>query len=467
MTTSVLRPASPPEGATVVTAEADPAIPVGTDSTETLRQLPLFVWMFVGSLVLNIFSGHWEHFKMPIGPDRLLFAGAIVLLLVDHRRPKRAWKPVFWVMIALVVWTFYSMVFHDMQSDTNALFALLDRIAVPFLFFAVGPLIFTTQVRRDLLLKAMTVTALYCALIAVVQIVGPQSLVWPRYILDLTTGDFVSRALGPFGNPEALGNTLAISIVMAGVLYARSEGRKVWRFIALATIPLSVLGIVLTQTRSVWAGAGIGLIVIFLAVPKLRMWIPGLVIAAAMAVVGLLVAMPALQTSLLDRLNDDRSIADRLNTNNAALSIIDANPVTGIGWARFLEVGTQWVRQAENYPITTVDIEVHNVFLSRAAETGVLGAALWIIAALMGPLAALWPRPRTDEHGMWWLILIAAVCCWGVTSMTSPNPYPLPNNLMWLVGGIVGAPAIFRFTRADSVRRQWLWRPVRRGSTSG
>ncbi len=64
---------------------------------------------------------------------------------------------------------------------------------------------------------------------------------------------------------------------------------------------------------------------------------------------------------------------------------------------KFLDVSTDWVRQADGYPITNVTIEVHNVFLGRAAELGIPGLVLWTACVVAGPIRSMFQR-RYDEN---------------------------------------------------------------------
>jgi putative inorganic carbon (hco3(-)) transporter len=197
------------------------------------------------------------------------------------------------------------------------------------------------------------------------------------------------------------------------------------------------MGVVLTLTRSVWVGAALGVLVLMVVVPPLRRRLVALIAAATAAGGVLLLTVPGLATTLMDRLTTARSIFDRQNTNAAALRAVAAHPVDGIGWTQFLGQGTDWVRQADDYPITNVDIEVHNVVLSRAAELGLVGAALWVACVLAGPVLAMTRRPGDLDLQGWRPVVIGYACVWGVCAMLSPLPYVLPNNLLWLLAGMV------------------------------
>jgi O-antigen ligase len=229
--------------------------------------------------------------------------------------------------------------------------------------------------------------------------------------------------------------------VLAACLFASilsaARARGAWRAASAASAALSGFGVLLTLTRSVWIGAVLGALVVVVMVPSLRRRILMLTAGAAAALGAVVLSIPGLTTILVDRLATSRSVYDRQNTNAAALRAIAEHPLDGIGWTRFLVEGTDWVRQADGYPITNVDIEVHNVVLSRAAELGLIGAALWVACVLAGPALAVLRRPGDADLQGWRLVFIGYACVWGVCIMVSPVPYVLPNNILWLLAGIL------------------------------
>lgn len=428
--------------------------PASTTRRESAETTPLYVWCLLASLVCSMFSGFSSLLHLPLPPDRIFFAGALVLLLLDPHTERLRWRGVYAVMLVLVAWTGWSILTHGGLRDTVGAFAFLDRIIVPFLMFCLGPLVFTTTKRRDLLLRTMTLVGIYLGFTAVFELFGPHALVWPSYIMDPNVGILFGRARGPFAGAEANGMTMAISLLMAGFLFSRSRGA--WRWISAVGIAATSVGVVLCLTRSIWIATIIAVIAVASCVPTLRRRLPGLIVAVVAVFLLVLVAVPDVGTALSERLSMKSSIYDRQNTNAAGLRVVAAHPITGVGWQQFVHVVDDWVRQDPDYPVSNIAIEVHNVFLSRAAETGIPGSVLWILAVLGGPVSvALGLRRRelgSEAHG-WTLVLIGTLVIWLVPSLTSPNPYPLPNDLMWLVAGIAGRSQLMRGAASSSWER--------------
>ncbi|MTB72260.1 hypothetical protein GGG17_09810 [Arsenicicoccus sp. MKL-02] len=440
-----------------VDAKASP-LATGTPGEAREREsIPVYVWLMLAYLVTNMFSGHWSELGIPAPLDRAILLAALTLLYLDPERDRARWRPIYGVMIFLVLWTTWSALTAGTLLTDKGFYALLDRIIVPMVMLLVGALVFTTPRRRDLLLKTLVPMGLYLGLTSWFTIVGPRSLVWPRYIITfLDTNPLAandSRAVGPFLTGEGSGFTMNLCLFAAGFAVYRFRG--LWRWLALATIPACLMGVVLTATRSAWLAAALGLVAVSLLTPVLRRWL----IPAGVALVALgaaaLVAVPTVSELVLSRFGTQRSLYDRANTYEAGWRALDQHPLFGVGWSTFIDHGVDWVRQSPEYPITTVTIEIHNVFLSRAVETGVIGGVLWAVICLFGPfIVLLRPDRRTPERYGWWLFTVMAFFAWLVPTMTSPNPFPLPNTLTWMIAGIAGREFIVRTTGSRTAEPQ-------------
>lgn len=396
------------------------------------------VGLVLAGLALSVLSKHSQYLGFPVSPDRPLLAAGVGLLFLTGNllaAGQLRWRWVHTFMVATVLWILWSALSHQTLLDSQGFFALLDRIIVPFVLFALAPLIFRTQADRRLLIKTLIPLGLYLGLTAIFEMIGPRVLVFPAYIADVRVGDVWGRARGPLLSAEANGMILAASLFAA--LIGLRHFRGVWKAIAALTLPICAVGVLLTLTRSVWLGTVVGVLAMALLTPSLRRRLP-LIIAGGVALVGaILMTLPSLTQLVVDRLTTQRSVYDRANTNAAALRMVADHPIDGVGWTRFMPLSADWVRQSDTYPITHVAIEVHNVVLGRAAEVGLVGAALWVGCVLAGPVLAVIRRPRDPALEDWRLVLIGFGCLWGIAIMLSPVPYQLPNNFLWLLAGLV------------------------------
>ncbi len=125
-----------------------------------------------------------------------------------------------------------------------------------------------------------------------------------------------------------------------------------------------------TLTRSVWIGGFLGTVGAMMLTRKTRRIIVPVVLVGTLVVVGTLAVSSRIRSEATGRTESQSPVWDRENTDLAALKIIAEHPLTGVGWENFINVSAQYMRQQPDYPITGVNLEVHNVFLSQAANLG-------------------------------------------------------------------------------------------------
>jgi putative inorganic carbon (HCO3(-)) transporter len=418
-----------------------PTPPAGSLAAAESPKVPLEVLLFLGGLVMSVFAGNSKLIGFPVPPDRLLFGSSLALLLFRAsrtRRPGTAQRALLALMVATVAWVIASGLTTRSLLTSFGFFALLDRIVLPFVFFMVAGRVFGEARSRHLLLRVLVLLGLYLGATAFFEVVGPHALVFPGYIIDPDVGISFGRARGPFLASDADG--LVMVACGGAAVLACLRWRGVWRLVALAASLTCALGALLTLTRSIWVGAVVALVLAGVTAPRVRRWLPMVLAVLGIGVVTALSVLPGLHEDAFSRAADSRSVYDRQNTNAAALRAIEEHPLTGVGWMRFIDVSDDYVRQSEEYPITNTRIEVHNVVLGRAAELGLPGAMLWVLCVLAGPVRAAVRRVADppDVEG-WRPVLVASLACWLVAIMFSPVPYPLPNFLVWLLGGMVAA----------------------------
>lgn len=411
---------------------------------------PPYVWLFLAGLVLTMFSGHSGDLGLPLPLDRLLLASAALLWFLDPDRDRLRWRAFYVVAGLTVLWTTLSWVSSGSLTDSYKLFGLVDRIIVPLAMFPLGAAIFGTAHRRELLLRTGGLLGAYLGVVGLLEYLGLYSLILPSYIGSLRGQAEEFRAGGPWLSPEPYGMVAALALVLS-VLLLRTTREAAWRAVAVAGMVGGLVGSVLSMTRSVWGAVLAAGLLVGLILKQTRRWMPLIVLGVVAVAVLLLLAFPDFRDALLARLTTERSVFDRQNTYEAAWRIVAQQPLFGIGWGEFIAQNVLWVRQADTYPVTTVTIEIHNVFLARAAETGIIGGLLWILCVATGPLLGLLARPQTLSAARWKLAGVAAFLIWFLPSLTSPNPYPMPNYLIWLVWGIAARGILVQLPKGPAV----------------
>lgn len=401
-------------------------------------------WLIGLGLGLSCFSGNWRYMSLPPSLDRVLLLSGIALALVKAIRSGGAravpLAPVHLVLGLLLAYAFASALWSGTLDDSVASLALVDKFgALPFALFFIAPIAFADERQRRILLVCLLWLGAYLSLTAILEGVGLSQLVLPRYIDDASIGITTGRARGPFAAADANGQALFFCAVGAAV--AMWTWRRV-RVVAGAVLIGCVFGILFTLTRQVWLAGGAGALVTMLAVAQLRRYTVLAVAGVGVMVVVALAGIPGFYHRVDGRLSDKSPVWDRYNSNSAAIRMVEARPLVGFGWYSFATDSRPYFELAGDYPLTTV-YRVHNVFLSNAAELGLVMAVLWALALLFAVGRGVLERapPGLDP---WRAGLLAVAVCWLVIANFTPLGYAFSNYSLWLWAGVVAAGWIRR-----------------------
>ena len=409
--------------------------------------LAVVVWLvdpaytLSAAIFLTPLAGNWQQLGVPgaLSPDRLLFAGAIVAVLM--RAPPVAGRPrlqtsgAHWLLALAVIFALGSAFFAGTLFERDALLKIVDAFGIlPFLTFVVAPLAFRTPRQRRVLLGTLVALGAYLGLTTLFEALKLDALVFPKYILDADYGIHQTRGRGPF--VDAVANGLALyTCSIACAIAAASWRSRPMRALALAIGLLCLVGAFLSLERSVWIGAVLGTCVAMLATRGLRRYLPHVVVTAAVAVTAALALIPGLSESASQRANEQGTIWDRQNLARAAINMVEAKPLLGFGWSRFAHDSSDYFEQSPDYPLTATSAGVHNTPLTYAVDLGLVGMTLWIVGVLCGVGSALATRGPPDLH-LWRVGLLALATAYLVVLNAVP-PTVWLNRSLWLLAGVV------------------------------
>ncbi len=406
----------------------------------------LAVWLapstwVVLALLATAVSGQTGRLGLPVPPDRLLLlaAGAALLLRLPGATVTRriVWRPTH---VALALAAAYGTV-NALQAGTlttgNGFFTLLDRFAlVPMLVFALAPIVFGTPRARNALLVGLVIMGAYLGLTALAETLHLSSLVWPRYILDPSVGIHFGRARGPF--VEAVADGLAMYGCAVAAAVAIVTWRARWaRIAAAAVLGVCLFGTLLTLTRAVWLGTVVASVVAMLLSSTTRRLILPAVLVGLLALGAALAFVPDFHSKVSARTQDASPVWERYATDAAAIRAVEDHPLFGVGWQRWLQVNHTYLQQGADYPLTNTvgGIQIHNVLLSHAAELGLVGVTLWLLA-LGSAIAGGILRRGPADLDPWRLGLVAVFLQWAIVASFGPLSYPFPNLLLWAWAGV-------------------------------
>lgn len=286
-------------------------------------------------------------------------------------------------------------------------FAWINAAQLFLVYFAALNLIRSEDdleaVTKALMFAALTQTAVY-------------TLQWLTGVTITLTGEVIeqvgeiARHGGSVGTHPAtyaefmnplFGVSLALFVAPTSVAMRR------WSRIAA---PAAAFALLLSFTRAAWIAGALAALVVLVGGVR-RRWIPPrrLAVLAAGALVVVMIFLP--QIFLVFEKNHTEDMDERLYLQRIAMNVIEANPVVGIGLGTYA-YGFR--------PYVDADLEdkwlfvVHNVYLLRAAETGVLGMLTFLAWLWAGwRLAYRCTRSTTPLHtrlGLGCLAGFVAIC---------------------------------------------------------
>ena len=412
--------------------------------------------LFALAIAGSVLSGNADRVGLPVGPDRLLTVAALASLLVgiatDAPPPgTRRLRLVDVLLVATAATALVSAVAVGSLFDEHGGFALLDRLGiVPFVGFVLADRLFGTERDRLVLVSVLVALGAYLGVTALAEAAGLDALVFPRYVLDPSVGTHLGRARGPF--VEAVANGMAMFTCGVAAAVGATRFRTRWaRSVSLAVVVLCAVGTLVTVTRAVWLGAVAGVLVAACADPRLRRLVPAIAGGAVVLVIGAFAVLPGLAQRADARASDEGPLWDRQNTNAAAVEMVLDDPLTGVGWDRYTDESSDFLRQADDIPLTGAGLEVHNVALAYASELGIPGALLWV-TTVGAAVAAAWRGGRSLPPA-WRAAGMAIVVEWGVVGLFGPLGYAFPNLATWVFLGVCAAPTARRVEGGTSRRR--------------
>ncbi len=302
------------------------------------------------------------------------------------------------------------------------------RWAVAGVFYVICRSVITNRQHVRWLIWAMTIGVMGVSIHALIQLVS-----------DSTPSQFIVggavRVYSTFGTPNTLAAYLEMTLPMllACIAIAWWSGATSmftkWELISFAIASgFGLLTIGLTQSRGGWIGIAVGCVVLWVNIPGRSKWI--LAGAAVVVTVAFLLTPPG--QSQVERFG--KSIVETEPTSgltvessydvgtgrdslwNAAISMIEENPFTGVGAGEYDE-------QYREYTPSWIDRfprgQAHNVWLQMGAQAGIWGIAafaVWYFASVWSVLTA---RRRAASSAEKWLItgVIAVFAAYSLHSL--------------------------------------------------
>jgi O-antigen ligase len=258
----------------------------------------------------------------------------------------------------------------------------------------------------------------------------------------------VTRVRGTIGYPNQFGAWLALQIPIAVSLFIFELGTRKKLFYG-GTAVLGIFGLLLSFSRSAWAGLlGSGLVfLLILARKRLLKARYVLTIGLAMAFVGVLLVV--FWDTIMLRFETGDTGKYRLIMMEIAYDLIKENPLFGVG--------------LNNYNFHQVELfrywnPVHNEYMRLAAETGIPGLIFFMVIAIMC-LKESYKMLQARDRFIFAVALGSLCSMWAFLFLVNFGPeysHYRVQFLFWIVLGIITAlRRIYRHTlNAHAARQQ-------------
>jgi len=329
----------------------------------------------------------------------------------------------------IAVFIYSCIGFFSIFTSTNpslSSHAFLAKILRNIIFFLVTAEALNTKSRVKNMLYVLFISSAVVGIDGIFQFFTRKDFLRGRPVF------FLDRIWASFGTPNAFGCYLATLLPFAMAYpFIKVQSKKLRFLSALLTILLFVC-LILTISRGSWFAFISSVIFMSLWLPYLGVIVLGLgaLIAFALSYNGMF---------LRERLSNfffftDLSSLDRHMMWGAALNMIKAHPLVGLGLGTFMFNFKNYVEDKSHYIAYA-----HNCYLQIAAEIGIIGliAFLSILGAYFYTgIKVLNKSPRTLN---WYILLasLASILGYCVQMVVDTTFYSLDlGTLFWLILGV-------------------------------
>lgn len=366
--------------------------------------------IFTGYVVGHAFFNAWV-----VTVDRVLWGVLVIQFAIywwHGSLERRPWGKTEFFLVAFLVWLAVSTLTHDWRMDGYAPAKhLLIFFVLPLGLYFVARGTRLTEKKAQVLFGAFVLLGLYLAVTAVAETRQWWWAVYPKHIASTENLDYFGRGRGPLLNASANGILLATSL-FAGLMFWPRVGRVGKVLIAGYAVVIGV-GLFCTYTRSVWLGAAVGMAVImWFALPR-RVRIPlfasGLVAASVLVVVYGQRFVAFKRDVHATAADTAESVRLRPILALVAWKMVQDQPLTGCGFGQYSRACLYYLGDRDTAFVLehARPYTQHNVVLRLATETGLPGAALFVI------VLALWTtecvRILRNRDGPPWVRQVALV----------------------------------------------------------
>ena len=238
-------------------------------------------------------------------------------------------------------------------------------------------------------------------------------------------------------NPHGFGSFILPILFLATTNFIATKQKQSSVLYPGVVAMLGLGALVLTLTRAIWGGFILGVVLmIFIMYRRRLLSMRKMLAVSGVAVLISAAAMPMIM-SRLEGSPLNSSYDERLALMKMAIRVIEANPVTGVGLGAY---DTSYKSYLTSKLADEWQYRVHNYYLLRTAETGIVGGIAFIVLLVMAMRQTLRisrsSRFLISITGISWAAALIAECFemyWDIWSTTTVY------GLVWFMLGMMEA----------------------------
>ena len=343
-------------------------------------QFGLFVLVFISYTRFSDVFTEFHNSPSIAKPFLALLVVSILLRWVIFKDPPKGWLAPTVMFGLLILSGFASLIYSPVPDRVSE--KLLDNIKDTVIAIVIIILLQAPAVYRRVIWVLILSGIFLCTLSVFQYLTGTYDSNYGGFSLSLShqiIGEIDNfRATGPIGDPNFFAQIVVVVIPLSLERFLH-EKNLLLRLAALWGFLASVFTTIITYSRGGLLSMVIALLVLFWFYPPKRTHVPFIIL-------GFVVFVMILPPNYLDRLFtltdyfgapsssrvEELSLQGRLSENLAALEMVKANPLFGVGLNSYTYLFPYYSKSL-GLALVSTEREAHNLYLESLAETGIIG----------------------------------------------------------------------------------------------
>lgn len=397
-----------------------------------------FLWLIL--IIVGSFLENWGHVGGGVTVFHIAWANSffagIIYYLYKHNYPFNFNIPFGKYVFLYVGFAAFSLIYSP--NTESALSFLATTVALYFLTIWIANFL-----RADKEFNWVIITLLICN-IFLTGLIFYQILTFdPWKIVDVAisaTGEKILRPSGTFADPNVAAAHIVVGVLYGLSLFFYSNTKRLFKIYLFLAVSISLFGIVLTFSRTVWVSLvfGFGTILFFQSRKNI------LIIFSSFSLLVLIFVLFTPYGSFITErvysifdIMGDVSIRTRISLIISGFHMFIDNPVLGVGYRAFPIYYDHYIDPLAPQILLYVK-ESHTLIITLLAELGIAGVlivVLWFRRIIIDIISTL----QINKSPIYKALLIgslANIITFLVYSFFYGNIFP-HFNFLWLIFGIV------------------------------